>query len=485
MTTRNLFVYLLAIAFFVMSVRETIDPDMWWHLRTGEAVLQNGVPETDLFSFTVPEHGWIVQQWLTDVLMWVTYEAVGLPGLSMAFALLVMVTFLLVYKRCAGRPYLAAFVVILSLLTAALPIGVRPQMFNMFFLALLLFVLEGIKQEQLTKRALFTIPFIIGLWANMHSGYLSGMALLAVYLVGETLQRVWPQGGERPLSRADLVRLTAVIGLSFLAAFINPSGYKLVFFPLFTLSSSAIQSNIVEWSSPDFHLVYFWFFPMLVGLGIVSWLFSRKRPTWTELLLFFGTAAGGLLSARHIPLFAVAAAPIVSRHLLSSLEGTRVYAVLSGTQPKATVSRLMQVVNILVLALMFLAALVWTFTRLESNEETIAARFPVAAVDFIEAEGLDSGRVYNAYVWGGYLIWRRIPVFIDGRTEVYGDEFFLYYLQTEDLRANWREPLDDFAIDYVLLPLAHPLATLLQSSGEWQSIYRDDVAQVLTRKPSP
>jgi hypothetical protein len=145
----------------------------------------------------------------------------------------------------------------------------------------------------------------------------------------------------------------------------------------------------------------------------------------------------------------------------------------------------MKVVNVVLLLVVLLVGVAWTLTRIETNEETIAARFPVTAVDYIEAEGLDNGRVYNAYVWGGYLIWRRIPVFIDGRTEVYGDDFFLYYLQTEDLRLNWREPLDDFAVDYVLLPLAHPLAVLLQSSGEWQAIYHDDVAQILTRKPAP
>lgn len=214
-------------------------------------------------------------------------------------------------------------------------------------------------------------------------------------------------------------------------------------------------------------------------------MFSQKRPTWTELLLFFGTAAGGLISARHIPLFAVVAPPIISRHLLSSLAHTRFATVLSGNQPEVETPRLMKVVNVVLLLVVLLVGVAWTLTRIETNEETIAARFPVTAVDYIEAEGLDNGRVYNAYVWGGYLIWRRIPVFIDGRTEVYGDDFFLYYLQTEDLRLNWREPLDDFAVDYVLLPLAHPLAVLLQSSGEWQAIYHDDVAQILTRKPAP
>jgi hypothetical protein len=93
MTVKRLFAILLGVALFAMSVRETIDPDLWWHLRTGEAILQIGIPRTDLFSYTVPTHEWIVQQWLTDLLMWLIYSGVGLDGLSVFFAALVMVTF--------------------------------------------------------------------------------------------------------------------------------------------------------------------------------------------------------------------------------------------------------------------------------------------------------------------------------------------------------------------------------------------------------
>ncbi len=127
------------------------------------------------------------------------------------------------------------------------------------------------------------------------------------------------------------------------------------------------------------------------------------------------------------------------------------------------------------------AAVLWVSLRLQNNDQTIAARFPVAAVDYLEASGLAAQPGYNLYEWGGYLIWRGIPVFIDGRTEVYGDAFFLYYLQTSEVQENWREPLDDFAVAYVLLKRPHPLGTLLQASGEWQRAYNDDLAQIFVR----
>ncbi len=482
LTTRRLFTYLLAIALFVMSVRETLDPDMWWHLRTGEAIWQmRAIPQFDLFSYTVPQNVWIVQQWLTDLGMWLVYEWAGLAGLSLLFAGVVAVAFMLVYARCAGRPYLAAFVTLIAYLTAALPLGVRPQMINILFLALFVYVVEGVRLAGWRSGALWVLPLITAVWANMHSGYLTGVALLGAYAVGEAIQRRLARPDETTLPWSHIGRLAVVTVVSLLAALINPRGIDLVLFPLGTLGSDAIQSNIVEWYSPDFHLVYFWFFGGMMALGVVSMVYSRRPITWTDLLLFGGPAAGGLLSARHIPLFAVAAAPIIARHLLSSLSQTRFYPLASGGSPQTAPTRLLQILNGVVLLLMLLVGAVWLQTRLAGNEAMLARTFPVAAVDFIEEAGLAEKRIYNTYEWGGYLIWRRIPVFIDGRTELYGDDFFQYYLQTIRVGEDWQQPLDEMDVELVLLRRSSALATVLQVSADWQEVYNDDLARVFVR----
>ena len=105
----------------------------------------------------------------------------------------------------------------------------------------------------------------------------------------------------------------------------------------------------------------------------------------------------------------------------------------------------------------------------------------MAAVSFLEREGLAARRGYNSFIWGGYLIWRGVPVFVDGRNEVYGDDFLSYYLKTFRLTAEWRQPLDEFNITYVLVERSNPLATLLAASGQWRETYADDVARVFTR----
>ena len=145
-------------------------------------------------------------------------------------------------------------------------------------------------------------------------------------------------------------------------------------------------------------------------------------------------------------------------------------------------SPLVSLASWLVVFLAIGAATIWAFSILAQNEEKIAETYPVAAVDYLEANGLDTARGYNRYDWGGYLIWRGLPVFVDGRADVYADPFLFYYLQTFEVQDNWREPLDEHAVTYVLMNRSSPLSTLLAASNEWQEVYQDDLAEIYVRR---
>src|SRR5205807_608995 len=119
MTIRRVFVFVFAMQLVSIGVRETLDPDMWWHLRTGEFIWQHGIPRHDIFSFTVPDHDWVTHEWLTDVLMWGIDTLGGLQGLSVVFAGVSGLAFWLLYACSAGGPYLSAIVVLLAAAAAA------------------------------------------------------------------------------------------------------------------------------------------------------------------------------------------------------------------------------------------------------------------------------------------------------------------------------------------------------------------------------
>jgi hypothetical protein len=132
------------------------------------------------------------------------------------------------------------------------------------------------------------------------------------------------------------------------------------------------------------------------------------------------------------------------------------------------------------LVAVIVATAIWIAVRLGRNEAAIAKAYPVAAVDFLEREKLTAERGFNTYVWGGYLIWRGVPVFIDGRADVYGD-FLTYYLKTYQLAEDWRQPLDEFDVKYALVERKNALSTLFGISEEWREVYADDVARVFVR----
>jgi len=109
-----------------------------------------------------------------------------------------------------------------------------------------------------------------------------------------------------------------------------------------------------------------------------------------------------------------------------------------------------------------------------------AAKFPVRAGNFIP----DSGRVFTKDQWGGYLIYRfggQRKVFIDGRSDFYGQSFLQTYAEVADVKPGWQSVLKQYDVNVVLIPIDHALASALQLSPEWKRVYTDSMATIFRR----
>ena len=471
---KRLLVIVLLISIFVMAAQEITDPDFFWHLRTGQLIWETrSIPRQDPFSYTVQGRSWIAHEWLTEALLFGLYSLVGQRGLILAFALLISLTFGLVYLQCPGRPYLAAFLVLLSALTSAISWGVRPQMLSLFLSALTLYILHK-------RRCLWLLPPLMALWVNLHGGYLLGLALFCPYIIGQAATYL----RERRRKDYDHLRqLSLVFLLSGVATLLNPHGWRILSYPFGTLGSQAMQAYIAEWFSPDFHYARFQPLALLILLLFATLALSKLPADLTDMLLLLPFGYAALRSARHVPLFAVVAAPILSNHLASLWEGSWLQKRLSQkgqTRPNLRLCALNWFLLLLILcAGSFKAAL-----SLKENEGLQRQTFPVAAVDYLEGE--ERGNIYNLYHWGGYLIWRLYPewqVFIDGRADVYGDAFIQEYLEVYQVRRGWRDILDKHKVDLVLIDRGSALATLLDEDRDWQKAYEDELAVLYMRYP--
>jgi hypothetical protein len=467
LTVRRLAVAILFISLFAMATREAMDPDMWWHLATGRYILEERtIPREDIFSYTVPGRRWITHEWLTQVAMVGLHRLGGRPALMLASAAVVTAAFALVYVQCRGKPYVAVFAVLVAAVASAITWGPRPQMVNILLIALFTALIERYRQNG--GRAIWWLPLLTVVWVNMHSGFFLGLGLLGVVLAGDgaalLLDRVTP----RTLTARKWRNLALVLLLCVVAALINPNGYHMLLYPFETLGSDAMQTYIQEWYSPNFHRIEYWPFALLLLGGAAVLVLSQRKVGWTNLLLFFGFGFAGLLSARHIPLFAVVAAPVVSR----ALADVRV--------PASRRPRLVAI-NWVILLLVVTLAGVWVADKLAEDRAAEAERYPVEALAYIREQGLVDQRVYNSYNWGGYLIWERVPVYIDGRADVYMDEFMDEYVLAYQLRGDWRIPLEAYDVNYVLIERGGSLGQVLEEAPEWERVYADEVAVIFVR----
>jgi hypothetical protein len=92
--------------------------------------------------------------------------------------------------------------------------------------------------------------------------------------------------------------------------------------------------------------------------------------------------------------------------------------------------------------------------------------------------------MFNSYNWGGYLMFAapQYPVFVDGRTDLYGDELLTTYLRTATAGENWRETLDEYAIRLVVVEKGSGLDRNLRDEVGWSLDYEDELAVIYTRE---
>jgi hypothetical protein len=478
--TRRIFVAILALGLFTMAARGITDPDVWWHLRTGQLILQNhSLFHTDPYSFTRYGQPWINHEWLSEVLLFGIYRFSGFGGLIVVFAAVIAATLLLVFLRSSGRPYLAALMTLWGAVTSATTWGVRPQMFSLLLASIFLVLLEA--SEERPNLLWWTAPLML-LWVNLHAGYPIGLAFIAMFLVGEKFEAaVRPEPWQKSLPR--LKRLAMAFALCLALVVVNPNGVRIYWYPFETLRSASMHRFIHEWFSPDFHDPTYWPL-MLMLLALVAGLaLSPRRPRLRNLVLLLATVPAALRSIRHIPILVLVIVPVLAELAQSSLQepiATRLFRTpLTGSASRTLV------INFLVL-FTFAAFTVFRVRHVVSGQaETEAKHFPMTAATFLQQHH-PPGPMMNHYNWGGYFIWKLYPqyrVFMDGRADVYGDAFMTDFSACYYVTHDWRKSLQTWGIRTLVLPPDAPLMIALRSSKEWKQVYADSEAVILTRTP--
>ena len=319
------FLALLALT-FLLGCFPMGDFDVWWHLRTGQLILERGeVPRTDWFTYTNATRPWIDVYWLFQVGLALLYRIGGASALVLLKAVCgtAIVALSLVARRGGGKtwPVVVAWLPAVVMFTGRL--CERPELFSLLFLAGFLTVLDRAGER---PRWLWLLPAIQILWVNCHGFFVLGPMVLAAYVAELLVDRTWPPAAT--VARPPIKQVFLAGGATLLACLVNPYGSKAITLPLeqfHKLGSTGIyRANIGELKTiGDFVTIaglnnpYLLAYFAVLGLGMVSFVLQwrRARPSLFRLLLFAAAAYLGWQATRNSALFALVAAFVMAWNL--------------------------------------------------------------------------------------------------------------------------------------------------------------------------
>jgi hypothetical protein len=480
-STRQTILLAVMLHIFLMPIRTIEDPDLWWHLKTGQYILDTkSIPRTDIYSFTNPSKEWVTHEWLSEVIMYGIYKALGWTGLFLIFSLLVAISFWIIYTRCRrdAPPLIVGGILVLAEMAAMPTIAPRPRIFTLLFTAIFLAILDQFLKGD--KRYIWWLVPCTALWVNLHGGFLLGPALIIVAAVG-TLFDGWEKEEPSFQILASIRTLGLLLITCLLAGLINPNLIRIYSYPFETLFSPVQQAFIHDWFSPDFHDNSFLPLAVLILALIVGSALSTQRSNWSSLLFVLASCFATLRSARHVSILALAAVPMLVEHwhnwITTTAYGKR--SITTADTPAKGVPLLLNAVLVLTVGVAHIPRIWQTLVHYPTYAEFVQ---PVKAVEFIKSENLPK-EIFNKFEWGGYLIWT-LPshrVYIDGRPDMYGDKFVAQYLNIYNGSKGWEETLNQFGVRTLLIDPQAPLVNRLVEETDWKRVYEDKQSVVFIK----
>jgi hypothetical protein len=496
------FAFLMPIVFLFgrMEGVKTLlsDCDTGWHIRTGEWILANGwVPMRDMFSFSKPGAPWYAWEWLSDVLFARLNAIGGLQAVVMFAIVLLSITFtgLFLLVRRKSNPILAIVVTMLAAAASSIHWLARPHLFTLFFLVLFYAALEQVREGRTRiggLPVLAALPVITILWTNLHGGFFVGVLMIMAYGGGEILALMFsaPVDDRRPaLLRARNYFLSGVACMA--ASLVNPYTYHLHVHMAQYLRDPWNSQHIMEFLSPSFHHPTAIFFELMLVMAVITSVAKVSRGEFTEPLLMLVWAHGGLLAARNIPIFMIAAAPpvaaciqewmlrlpdsSVAAWLRSAAERFNRIADETGETDSIARLHLVSVLGVAIVAALIFAPHPPKKFRSEFDPKS----YPAAALATLRSD--PTARVFTHDEWGDYLIYslsKTHKVFVDGRSDFYGDDFEEKYVDVLNVKYGWQKTLARFGVDTILMPPNAPLSGVLKESSNWRVVYDDGISLV-------
>jgi hypothetical protein len=314
------------------------------------------------------------------------------------------------------------------------------------------------------------IPLII-VWSNLHAGFIAGLGIAGLL------------GAEAVFEAAPAMRLRVIrawgifLGLAASSALISPNGLDQYLFTFKVLGMKFMMAHISEWQGVSFSR----FQPLLIWLGLMilgGYTLRIRLPVYRIVLVLLLLYLA-LTHIRHLELLALMGPLLVAPPFAKQLGAAARTAITTPTlrsnaNPAAVLGLVVAV------AIAFLASAILLDRRGLQPPEITA---PVDAVKAARAAGL-TGNVLNSPRFGGYLEMLGIPVFIDGRADLFGDAFIKRFINAgRGVDDGIPGLIDDYSIQWAIFESDIPVITIFSYLSDWERIYADEYVVVFRRKP--
>jgi hypothetical protein len=465
-----LVVFLYCIPAF-QAIVPIVDTDIWWHLRTGQWVVDHAqVPATDPFSAYGEGKRWIAYSWLFEILVYILYVKLGLMGIvvfTVAMSLLIALVLHGALRR-AKLPFIPEVLLMAAALGAMSNlISPRSWLFSILFFTVELSILFYVRRTDKFAH-LLALPPLFVLWANLHMQFIYGLAVLGLFLLEVLLSQLPSLSlhrGRRPnisVGRVSLLLLACLV-----ATLLTPYHFQL-YIPIFeVIGQTGAFQLILELLPLSFRSFVSW---LVLGLTIAAAFVLGWQRAWLPfptLLLLMGSFLA--FRARRDAWVLVLAALFIISEFGKFVTG----------EPSFGFTKLRIICVAVVLTVMiYLIGLSRQISE-QQLQSIVERKFPVAAVKFINEKNY-SGPLYNHFNWGGYLIWSlpRLPVSMDGRMNVHGDQRIERSFNTWSGLRGWESDPELMKARLVISGANNTLTNLMRTDSHFKLVYEDAVAAV-------
>ncbi len=445
--------------------RFLFDSDCQWHIAIGRWIwAHQAVPWVDEFSHTFAGHPWLAKEWLSQLAYYGAFELGGwravvvLASVSMAAAFALVYDFLQQRVR-APIPLIA---LLLVFLLSMIHMVARPH--ALVLPVVVLWMIALVRAREREEAPSPWLALLMVLWTNMHGSFPLGVGIAAIVAAEGVLF------GARDTFRTRFARWAAFGFATLLATLATPYGWQAILIPLKLEGQGQALRYIQEWNRLAFDA--YGVQAMAAMAASMAFLVLDWRRAAFRILAVGFLCALAIDHVRFVSTFAIVSPILIAGSIARRSGLAAAPAAPAGASTKTLAGALCAA--ILALALLIQPT--------PSPEVT-----PEAALNAARRHGL-TGRVFNDYSYGGFLIARGVPTFIDGRSDqLFLGDFMptLYDSIDNDDTRDFAALLDRYGVEWSLVGATSKRAIRFAAMSGWAEVYRDETSAVFARKEAP